>query len=307
MGESSEGLPGFDPGMVRAGGKLHALGRLVRIEHTLFSLPYAYLGALLAPGNVSVWEATWIGLAVLGLRTAAMAFNNIADLPIDKENPRSRNRPLVTGALSIRDAWILVVIGSILYYLSAAMLNKYALMLSPVLWLTAMTYPYAKRLHPLPHIHLGLTLGLVVFGGAVAAYGDEASSVIEVLSAVPWIVVIAVSLWVAGFDVIYSIMDYEFDTRIGLGSLPAAIGPEDAVKVAAILHVVFAALMAWTIRIYGLDGIAMLSLSAVSLLLAGQYLVLYKRGFEAIPQAFNLNLAVGVIIGIGYSLDLLIQ
>lgn len=295
---------GWDPGRLGGRSRLAALARLVRIEHTLFSLPFAYAGALVACSScVDLRVAALIGLAVIGLRTAAMAFNNIADLDIDRENPRTRMRPLVTGTVSLRDAWLLVVLGSLLYYASAAMLNIYALALSPVLWLIAMSYPYAKRVHWIPHLHLGAVLGFVVFGGAVASAGMNAANIAEVLSSVPWLLVVAVTLWVAGFDTYYAIMDYEFDRRMGLGSIPARLGVKKALIASALMHAASLALLIASIRAYNLGGVAAIAVAVAGFLLGHQHYLLARRGLEAIPEAFNTNLVLGLVVGLGIVAD----
>ncbi|MCE4628454.1 MAG: putative 4-hydroxybenzoate polyprenyltransferase [Desulfurococcales archaeon] len=294
----------WDPGRVRAGSKLHAIARLIRVEHTLFSLPFAYAGAILSLYPFSLGDAVLIALALLGLRSAAMAYNNIADLDIDRLNPRSANRPLVVGAVSLGEAYAVVAIGSILYYASAALLNRYALILSPLLWVTAMTYPYAKRLHPLPHLHLGLVLGFSVLGGAIAASGDEARSLWEALSTVPWDYVVGVTLWVAGFDIIYSIMDMEFDRRHGLGSIPAVLEPTRAIIVALIFHVASALLMlrGTLVRGFTMAGVGGVIAGSV-IMLAGDLLVM--RDTRNIPKAFNANLLVGILVSSGIIVDYL--
>ncbi len=251
-------------------------------------------------------ELLLITLAVFGLRTAAMAYNNIADLDIDRLNPRSSKRPLVTGAVSMKDAWLLVALGSILYYLSAALLNKYALILSPVLWIVAMTYPHAKRYHSFPHIHLGLTLGLVVFGGTIATYGDVARSLYDALASVPWDLVVAVTCWVAGFDVLYSIMDVEFDRRLRLGSIPARYGERRALHSSTVCHAVYLAILGLAIPRYGLGLVGIATYIVTAALIAYEQYLVYREGFEAIPRAFNMNLLVGVVVGIGYSLALIV-
>ncbi len=297
----------WDPGRLTRVSRLPALARLVRIEHTLFSLPFAYAGAVLACRCcLDARTALLVALAVLGLRTAAMAFNNIADLDIDRLNPRTSQRPLVTGAVALRDAWLLVAVGSLLYFLSAALLNRYALLLSPVLWLLAMTYPYAKRLHWLPHLHLGLVLGLVVFGGAVATAGNAAESLTEVLRRVPWVYVAAVSLWVAGFDMYYSILDEEFDRSHGLGSVAARLGTRGALLASRLTHLVAAALLAASVPLYRLGPLAAAGIAAALGLLLYQHLLLAKRGLEAIPVAFNTNLALGLAVGLAVTLDRLL-
>lgn len=297
----------WDPGRVSKRSRLTGLARLVRIEHTLFSLPFAYAGAVLACARcLSLRAAVLIGLAVLGLRTAAMAFNNIADLDIDRLNPRTARRPLVTGAVSMRDAWLLVLAGSVLYYVSAALLNRYALLLSPILWLLAMTYPYAKRLHWLPHLHLGLVLGFVVFGGAVAVLGYGAPGLGWLLEKVPWLYVAAVTLWVAGFDAYYSVLDMEFDRRHGVGSVAARLGVRGALWASRLMHAIAAVLFAVSIPVYGLGLVAATSVAAAVGLLLYQHLLLLRGGIDAIPGAFNTNLALGLVVGLGVLLDRLL-
>lgn len=298
---------GWDPGRTSRGSRLHAVMRLVRIEHTLFSLPFAYAGAVLACLEcLDARTSILIALALLGLRTAAMAYNNIADLDIDRANPRTRSRPLVTGAVSLRDAWAAVAAGSALYFASAALLNRYALMLAPVLWAAALSYPHAKRLHWLPHLHLGLVLGTVVLGGAVAAYGAHAASLGDVLSHVPWLYVAAVSLWVAGFDTFYATMDMEFDRRMGLGSIPARLGLRGALWASRLMHAASIALLLASVPAYRLGPVALASLLLASLLIAYQHLLLARHSVDAVPRAFNLNLAVGVVAGTGVAVDRLL-
>jgi 4-hydroxybenzoate polyprenyltransferase len=305
----SNTLPRWDPGRLRRGSRLHALMRLIRIEHTLFSLPFAYAGAFLASPRwaLSPKVTVLIAVAVFGLRTAAMAYNNIADLDIDRLNPRTASRPLVTGAVSLRDAWLLVALGSILYYAAAALLNKYTLILSPLLWIIAITYPHAKRYHWLPHLHLGFVLGLTVFGGAVAAYGMQASSLENVIARVPWLLVVAVTLWVSGFDTYYAVMDLEFDRRMGLGSIPAKLGPGRALWASRIQHLLTAALLAAAIPAYHLGPIAAAGAATAILLLSYQHYLLAKHGLQAIPKAFNVNLAIGLIVGLLVITDILVS
>lgn len=290
----------MDPGMVRKRSRIHYLMRLVRIEHTIFSLPFAYSGAIMSGYDFTLRDAILIFTAVLGLRTAAMAYNNIADLDIDKANPRTRMRPLVVGAVSLREAWLLVAAGSILYMASAALLNKYALLLSPILLALALAYPHAKRHHSYPHIHLGMVLGSVVMGGAIAASGDEAQSLLEALSSVPWLYVAGVTLWVAGFDVIYSVMDYEFDRRMGLGSIPARFGVRRALFISLVMHVLAVALFLYGGIAYGLSPVGLAMIAAGSLLILYEH-VLAWRG--KLATAFNINLVVALLIGLGAVVD----
>ncbi|MCE4600422.1 MAG: putative 4-hydroxybenzoate polyprenyltransferase [Desulfurococcales archaeon] len=295
----------WDPGSVKGGSKLGIVMRLIRIEHTLFSLPFAYAGAILSGYPLSWREALLIFTAVLGLRSSAMAYNNIADLPIDRLNPRSSKRPLVTGALSIREAYLVVVAGSLLYYLSAALLNKYALLYSPILWLLAHTYPYAKRIHSYPHYHLGLVLGFTVFGGAVAVAGSQpGADNWMVLRSVPWIYLVAVTLWVAGFDIYYSVLDYDFDKSHGIGSVPAKHGKQRAMLIGLATHLAASALLLAGVAMYwGTTGwfTLTMTLAAIAIMLYGDVKCLRDENY--IPRAFNQNLAVGILISLGIILD----
>ncbi len=289
----------WDPGRVSKRSRINAILRLIRIEHTIFSLPFAYVGAILSGYSFSVYDAILIAFAVFGLRTASMAYNNIADLEIDRKNPRSCKRPLVIGAVKLRDAWMLVLIGSLIYFISSALLNRYALILSPIPWIFAMTYPYAKRLHNFPHIHLGLVLGLAVCGGAVAASGDEVKSIFEALLSIPILYVIAVVLWVAGFDVVYSLLDVEFDRAFGLGSIPAKFGEKNARLIALTFHIISIVLLFLGCVVYNLSLIGIASITFASVLMVYQHYIARTN----IPKAFNLNLIISIVISFGIIID----
>ncbi len=291
-------VPAWDPG--RTGrGKIKAYLRLIRIEHTVFSLPFAYVGAFLALRGVpDLWTCLLIFTALFGLRTASMAYNNIADLEIDRMNPRTKRRPLITGAVTTKEAWGIVIFGSLLFFISAYLLNFYAFVLSPVVYLVAMSYPYAKRLHCLPHLHLGAVLGLSVMGGAIGAYGGIASSLMDALARVPWDYAVAVSLWIAGADVIYSIMDVDFDRRFGLGSLPSRLGPRRAVLASLAMHLVSAVLLIEGSFRCPLKFVAVPSAVLASALFLGGDLVVLKN-LRKVPDVFNMNLLVGILAGLG--------
>ncbi len=293
----------WDPGRIKTSSKLHAYSRLIRIEHTLFSLPFAYVGMVLSGYSFGLREVLLASLAVFGLRTAAMAYNNIADLDIDRLNPRSRGRPLVTGAVGIREAWMLVALGSLIYYLSAYLLNIYAFLLSPLLWAVAIYYPYAKRLHWLPHLHLGLSLSMVVLGGSVAVSGSKLHSLYAVLRDVPWLFLIGVVFWVSGFDIYYSVLDYDFDRSHGLGSAPARLGVRNAVVLGATMHAL-SLLFFWTsICLYGLGFFSVIVMGMATLLLALEAYLAYNGGADRIRRAFNINLIFSLLVTIGIIVD----
>jgi len=292
----------WDPGRVSRRGRLEAALRLIRIEHTLFDLPFTYVGIVLSGYPYTAKTVAFATLAVFGLRSAGMAFNDIADLEIDRRNPRTSGRPLVVGALSLRDAWFIVAAGSLLYFLSAFLLNAYALALSPLLYAVAMSYPYAKRLHPFPHIHLGLTLGFIVFGGAIAASGSWVSSLSEALRSVPWLYLGGVTFWVAGFDTLYSIMDVEYDRKEKLGSIPSRFGVRGALAFSSAFYASAFALFAAAVYAYRLGAASLISTAASGAIMVMQE-AMAARSLKNVPKAFNMNLALGIMISAGVLID----
>ena len=295
----------FDPGEVSKVGRFHALMRLVRIEHTLFSLPYAYVGALLSGFHVTWAKIILMSFALLGLRTAALAYNNIADIDIDSLNPRTWNRPIIKGAVRVSDAWWLVVVGSVLYFVSAVLLNFWTALLSPIPWVLALAYPHGKRKHSFPHLHLGLTLAMAVAGGTIAAGGDEANLLV-LLEKVPWAFFFGVLFWVAGFDTIYTLMDYEFDVKHNVGSIPTRFGIKKALDIALAFHIIAIVLFALAKSLYGLGWVYVASwLVASALIIYENYLA--RSGIENVPKAFNLNIPIGLILTLSAIADVLIK
>ncbi len=295
-GKNSASNISWDPGETKKGG-FFSLLRLLRIEHTLFSLPFAYMGAFLS-GHPSFRELIWISIAVFALRSAAMAFNNIADLQIDRLNPRSAKRPLVTGSVSPESAWLIVVLGSLIYFLSAYELNLPSFIMSPIPLVLALSYPYAKRIHSWPHIHLGLVLALVILGGSFGVLGNTSSNILFIFSKVPWAFMIAIIFWVAGFDIVYSVMDIDFDRKMKLGSVPARYGTNFAKKISIVFHVIMFVLLLIGIQMYNLGYIAYLSIILAAILTFYGHLMVNKS-MKNIKFFFNLNLAVGVIVSVG--------
>ena len=281
----------FDPEVV--GATATRLLRFIRVEHTIFTLPMAYAAALLAGGSMDLWRAVFIGLAVFGLRTAGMSWNNIADYPIDRLNPRTQGRTLVSGKVSFREAYGVFAFGAAVFILSAAALGRWPLILAAPYLLVVVTYPYAKRLHCMPHLHLGLVYALVPLGAAIAMHPEDIETA---LAKTPWLLVLASALWVAGFDIIYSKGDYEFDKSHGLGSVAACFGIRAANMAAFLLLTASAALYVANYLAYRLSAVGLL------VTLAGAALEVYSAILGArggVARAFNLNLAVGLLIPLG--------
>jgi 4-hydroxybenzoate polyprenyltransferase len=203
---------------------------MIKFQHTLFALPFALTGALLAAGGLpTVRQFGWILGAMVGARSAAMVWNRIADLDIDRKNPRTAGRPLVTGELGMPFAWIFLVASVALFFLSAAMLNRLALVLAaPALGLI-LSYSYAKRFTWMTHLHLGASLGLAPLGSWVAVRAS--------VDPAPLILAGAVALWVAGFDIIYACQDVDLDRRLRLHSVPSRFGVATSLRISSGLHV----------------------------------------------------------------------
>jgi len=202
---------------------------MIKFQHTLFALPFAFVGAILAAGGMpSFRQVGWIFGAMVGARSAAMIFNRIADLDFDRRNPRTSGRPLVTGELGLGFAWTALAASAGLFFVSASMLNRLTLLLAAPALLVILSYSYAKRLSWLTHLHLGASLALAPLGGWIAVRGT--------LGPAPIVLAAAVGLWVAGFDVIYSCQDVHFDAREGLHSAPRRFGVARALALSSAMH-----------------------------------------------------------------------
>ena len=209
----------------------------VKFEHTLFALPFAYLGAILAKEGIpSAQQWLWITLAMVGARTAGMGLNRIIDRKLDALNPRTRNRPLQTEQMSLAEAKRLVGGALVLFIVASVRLNPVCLMLLPFAACLLFAYSYAKRFSIATHFVLGSVLACAPIGGWVAVRGR--------LDLLPLLLGLSVLLWVAGFDIIYSCQDYDVDRREGVHSLPVALGIGPALAVSRRLHLGCAALLA---------------------------------------------------------------
>jgi 4-hydroxybenzoate polyprenyltransferase len=189
---------------------------MIKIEHTLFALPFALLGAVLAARGIpSLWQLLWITVAMVGARSAAMAFNRIVDHKYDAANPRTRTRAIPAGLLSLRFAWTFTLVSATLFFAAAAMLNRLTLLLAPVALASVLFYSYTKRFTSLSHLALGWALCIAPTGAWIAVRG-------ALDSFVPLLLSLVVLLWTAGFDVLYACQDYDFDRQANLRSIPGA-------------------------------------------------------------------------------------
>jgi len=273
--------------------KIKTYAEFVKIEHTLFALPFAYAGAFLASKG-------WFGfrlfililLAFTGLRTAAMSFNRIIDREIDALNPRTANRHLPTGKISLKEAYALAFFALGVYFLSAYLINDLAFELSPIPAIVSYVYPYLKRFTCLCHYVLGLNLAFAPLGGWIA--------VTDSLTPKDWPIILlslGVMFWVAGFDIIYALQDVEFDRRMGLHSIGAHFGVKTALIVSPLNHLIFFALT--SISLLKLVGYAsIVGLAAIALLLLYEHRVVRTEFNEKSVQIafFYSNAAISAVL-----------
>lgn len=270
---------------------VHTTFEMIKIEHTLFALPFAFLGAVLAANGLpSLKQLLWITAAMVGARSTAMAFNRIADREYDARNPRTANRALPAGLLSVGFVWAFTVVSATLFFVAAAMLNRLTLVLAPVALASVLLYSFSKRWTLLSHLLLGWCLSIAPTGAWIAVRG-------ALDSPVPLLLSLVVMLWTAGFDVLYACQDYDFDVKAGLHSIPRRFGIVRSLLIARCFHVAaFAALL-------GLYWITQLGVFALAGVVATAVLLFYQHRLVKADDLSKLNAAffttnafVGVIL-----------
>jgi len=264
---------------------------MIKIEHTLFALPFAFLGAVLAANGLpSLRQAFWITVAMVGARSTAMAFNRLVDREYDAANPRTSTRALPAGLLSVSFVWAFTAISAILFLVAAAMLNRLTLMLAPVALASLLLYSYSKRWTLMSHVLLGWCLSIAPTGAWIAVRG-------ALDSPVPLLLSLVVLLWTAGFDVLYACQDYDFDVRAGLHSIPRRFGISRSLLIARLFHVgTFAALFAlyWITQ---LGMVALIGVVATAVLLIYQHRLVRADDLSKLNAAFfTTNAFVSVIL-----------
>jgi 4-hydroxybenzoate polyprenyltransferase len=260
---------------------------LIKFEHTIFALPFAYLGMLLAAGGLpSLEQFVWITVAMASARTVAMGFNRIADRWIDARNPRTASRPLVTGAISSRTAWAGTLAAVLVLVLAAWQLGPLPLRLVPGALLFLFGYSYTKRFTWLSHFILGFTDGLAPMGAWAAIRG----SLFTPADLPAWILLGVVTLWIGGFDIIYACQDVQHDRQEGLQSIPARFGIPAALAISAVCHVLTVLLLAGLGLLLGLGWPYWLGLVVAAGLLAWEHVLVHPEDLSRINLAFfNIN------------------
>lgn len=262
----------------------------IKIEHTLFALPFAYVGALLAYGGVPPWHSiAWITVAVFGGRTAAMAANRLIDARIDAKNPRTARRALPTGALSPSAMVWAIAIGLVALVIAAFELNPLCFALAPLAAVGVIVYPYIKRVSWGVHFFLGAVDALAPLGAWIAITGR--------FEAGAWLLFAAVTLWVAGFDILYALMDRDFDLREGIASVPARFGEGSGRLLPQLLHLGVVAALALLGVATGAHGWYWAGVASAGVLLIFEFSLLRTSGdiFSLNAAVFNANMIFSVV------------
>lgn len=271
--------------------KLATTLRMIKFEHTLFALPFAFLGAMLAAEGLPPWDKVlWITVAMVGARSAAMTFNRLIDRDIDAKNPRTASRELPSGKLSVGFAWAFFSVSVALFLLAAYSLNWLTFALSPIVLVSILGYSYAKRFTALAHLMLGWALAISPTAAWIAVRGTLDSGMPILLSLV-------VLMWTAGFDVLYACQDLEFDRKAGLRSIPARYGIKNSLWIARLFHLQAFAALVLLFLVTGLGWLALVGVAAVGVLLIYQHTLLKPNDLSRMNAAFfTTNAFVSVIL-----------
>ena len=272
---------------------------MIKWEHSVFALPFALCGAMLAAGGLpSGHQLIWIVVAMISARSAAMAFNRVADAAIDAANPRTRTRALPAGTLSPGFVTTFVVASCAIFVLAASQLNRLALVLSPVALGVVLLYSYTKRFTRWSHLVLGFALGIAPAAAWIAVRGSLDARILLLTA--------AVTFWVGGFDVLYACQDYEFDREANLHSVPRYFGIRGALVVARLFHALMLLLLIALVMSFGLGKLALLGLFAVAVLLTYEHSLVSAADLSKLNAAFfTMNGVISVVFFAFVAADLL--
>ncbi|MCS6817835.1 MAG: putative 4-hydroxybenzoate polyprenyltransferase [Blastocatellia bacterium] len=275
---------------------------MIKIEHTLFALPFALLGAILAANGLPDGRTLfWILVAMVGARSAAMAFNRLVDREFDRQNPRTQNRALPAGRVSPRYVRTFTVVSAAVFLLAAAMLNRLTLMLAPIALASIFLYSYTKRFTAYSHLVLGWCLAIAPTGAWIAVRGTLDDWL-------PLAISLAVMMWVAGFDVIYACQDVDFDRRVGLRSLPARFGLRRALWIARGFHGIAFASLVWAARLAEVGWLGGVGLVATLWLLIRQHRLVRPDDLSRVNEAFfTTNAYVSLVLLLTMGGDVLLR
>jgi 4-hydroxybenzoate polyprenyltransferase len=274
---------------------------MIKWEHSIFALPFALCGAMLAAGGLPAWhQLAWIIVAMVSARSAAMAFNRLADASIDAANPRTSIRALPAGHLTPSFVSTFVVISCGIFVLAASQLNRLTLMLSPVALAIVLLYSYSKRFTRWSHLFLGFALGIAPAAAWIAVRGSLDPRILLLTA--------AVTFWVGGFDVIYACQDFDFDRNHGLHSLPRHLGIHTALWIARVFHLAMLGLLVVLVLVFGLGKLAAVGVIAVAALLAYEHSLVRHDDLSKLNAAFfTMNGVISVVFLVFIGADLLLR
>ena len=268
--------------------KLRVLLEMIKWEHTVFALPFAYAGMLAAPVPFSIWNLVWITVAMIGARTAAMTLNRIIDAKMDAKNPRTANRAIPRGLIGLREAWIFTGVAVFLLVVATLFLAPITRVLWPLVVLGFVIYPYTKRFTWLCHLALGIANGLAPGAAWVAVTGE--------ISWTPALIWAGATLWVAGFDVIYALLDRDFDLKNRVNSLPARFGVGPALVVSRVWHALSVAFLVAFGVAAGLGLVYYLGVVVIAWLLFYEHSLVRKDDLSKLDMAFfTMNGVISLI------------
>lgn len=270
--------------------KITIMLEMIKFKHTVFALPFAFMGAFLAASGVpSVGIFVWVILAMIGARTCAMGFNRIVDLKFDRANPRTADRALAAGTVKLWEAWAMIIIAAGVFFFACANLNKLTLQLSPFALSLTLFYSLTKRFTWFCHVMLGVALAFSPLGGFVAVNGS--------LDGYPYYLSIGVLFWVAGFDMVYACLDADFDRKAGLHSMPSTFGRKNAFRLAVAFHVLAFIMFLLTGIVTELGFFYYLGLVATGGCLFYQHLVVTPKDLSRIHLSFfQLNGIISLVL-----------
>lgn len=274
---------------------------MIKWEHSIFALPFALCGALLAANGLPGGQQSfWIVVAMVAARSAAMAFNRLADASIDAANPRTQTRALPAGTLTPAFVTMFVIVSCSVFVLAASRLNRLALVLSPVALAVVLLYSYTKRFTRWSHLVLGFALGIAPSAAWIAVRGSFDPRILLLTA--------AVTFWVAGFDVLYACQDYEFDQQADLHSIPRYFGIGRALWIARFFHVFMLILLMGLVVAFGLGKLAVAGVIVVTLLLAYEHSLVSPTNLSKLNAAFfTMNGVISVVFFVFVAGDLLLK
>jgi len=274
---------------------------MIKWEHSIFALPFALCGAMLAASGLPTsHQLVWIIVAMLAARSAAMAFNRLADASIDAANPRTRTRALPAGHLSPAFVATFVLVSCAIFILAASQLNRLTLWLSPVALAVLLLYSYTKRFTRLSHLVLGIALGIAPAAAWIAVRGSLDPRILLLTA--------AVTFWVAGFDILYACQDFDFDRDAGLHSIPRHIGIANALWIARAFHALMLLLLIALVPAFALGKLALIGVAAVMLLLLYEHSLVKPNDLSRLNAAFfTMNGVISVVFALFVAADILFR